>query len=77
MSGFIVISDHGCAGYTALVTTGELAGTLWDVWDVWWRPAKVVPSGPGDGEPRYLGPTPTFEDWYDAWLTDALSSLTR
>ncbi|SMD14878.1 hypothetical protein [Kibdelosporangium aridum] len=36
-----------------------------------WRPAKSGVEG------VYLGPTPTFEEWYDAWLTEALTKLTR
>ncbi|MFC0114531.1 SMI1/KNR4 family protein [Kibdelosporangium aridum] len=71
LPGCISIGPQGCAGESMLVTTGELAGTMWDNWADSWRPAKSGVEG------VYLGPTPTFEEWYDAWLTEALTKLTR
>ncbi|MBC6460806.1 SMI1/KNR4 family protein [Actinomadura sp. HBU206391] len=80
--GAIIIGTHGCDGYTALVTTGELVGTVWTVWSVGnsWRPAKAPPAAGakaprGPAAPIYLGPTPGFDAWYDAWLDTALAEL--
>jgi hypothetical protein len=78
--GSMIIGTHGCDGYTALVTTGELTGTVWTVWSVGnaWSPAKApaATTGADRAEPVYLGPVPTFDAWYDAWLTAALADLT-
>jgi hypothetical protein len=74
--GCLEIGHQGCTNFTMLVTTGELAGTVWDVWDNTWMPARA-PSTVLDlpHEPIDLGPTPTFGAWYDAWLTQALAQL--
>lgn len=60
--GCIAIAELGCGGFAALVTTGELAGRMWESGEGLW--------GPVSGAQR-------FDDWYDAWLTDALSKLDR
>lgn len=74
--GCVAIAEQGCGAFTALVTTGELRGRLWDSGYGLWYPAHSPPTL-GNPEPAYLGPTPTFEDWYDAWLTEALSTLDK
>ncbi|WP_081736383.1 SMI1/KNR4 family protein [Amycolatopsis orientalis] len=77
LSGCVAISEQGCSGFTMLVTTGELAGSLWDMDEWGWMTAHAARSGrPGPDEVIDLGPTPTFEAWYDAWLTESLKCLT-
>ncbi len=76
LPGCIAISEQGCTGFTMLVTTGELAGTLWDMDEWGWMPARAPSSGIPRGKPIDLGPTPTFIPWYDAWLTESLRKLT-
>ncbi|WP_345395038.1 SMI1/KNR4 family protein [Nonomuraea salmonea] len=48
--GCIFIGTQGCSGVTALVTAGELMGTVWDVWldASAWRPAKTAPRQLGE-----------------------------
>lgn len=76
LPGCVAISEQGCSGFTMLVTTGELAGSLWDMDEWGWMPAHADRSGsPGPDEVIDLGPTPTFEAWYDAWLTESLKRL--
>ncbi|MET7330465.1 SMI1/KNR4 family protein [Nonomuraea sp. NPDC005650] len=80
--GCIFIGTQGCSAVTALVTTGELTGTVWDVsLDASaWRPAKTAPASLESelydlATPTYLGPMPTFDAWYEAWLTRADAEL--
>ncbi|MEU7864241.1 SMI1/KNR4 family protein [Nonomuraea sp. NPDC049141] len=62
VGGCILICDQGHDGYTALVTTGELLGTVWDFWAEGnhWRPARSAYRD----SPHDLGPFPTFSAWY-------------
>ncbi|KFZ77737.1 hypothetical protein ED92_31975 [Amycolatopsis sp. MJM2582] len=76
LPGCVAISEQGCSGFTMLVTTGELAGSLWDMDEWGWMTAHAARSGPPvPGEVIDLGPTPTFAAWYDAWLTESLKRL--
>lgn len=77
LPGCLAISHQGCAEYTMIVTTGELAGTLWSASDGFWRPATAAPGvlDARHSEPIFLGPTPGFDAWYEAWLDCALASL--
>ncbi|GAA4553113.1 SMI1/KNR4 family protein [Amycolatopsis samaneae] len=74
--GCIAIGRQGCAGQSMLVTTGELAGSVWDNWEDTWRPARNPTGVSGlPLAPVYLGPVPDFLAWYDGWLTGALAQL--
>lgn len=66
--GCLEIGHQGCANSTVLVLTGDLAGTVCDVWENEWSPART----PGV---RPLGLTPTFGEWYGEWLTGRLAAL--
>ncbi|HET6290288.1 MAG TPA: SMI1/KNR4 family protein [Amycolatopsis sp.] len=77
LPGCVAISEQGCGGFTMLVTTGEPAGSLWDMDEWGWRPAHADRSGsPRASKAIDLGPAPTFTVWYDAWLTRSLERLT-
>lgn len=77
LPGCVAISEQGCGGFTMLVTTGELAGSLWDMDEWGWMTAHTARSGrPSPDEAIDLGPTPTFTAWYEAWLTESLRRLT-
>ncbi|EMD24006.1 SMI1/KNR4 family protein [Amycolatopsis azurea] len=76
LPGCVAISEQGCSGFTMLVTTGELAGSLWDMDEYGWAPAVPAASGLSRAKWIDLGPTPTFTAWYDAWLTESLKCLT-
>ncbi|MGW6933460.1 SMI1/KNR4 family protein [Lentzea sp. NPDC054927] len=71
-SGCLEIGHQGCGNATVLVLTGELAGTLCDQWENLWCPART-PHGSANAPE--LGLTPTFDEWYGAWLTGRLSAL--
>jgi hypothetical protein len=70
LDGAVRLCHRGCATWTILAITGELAGTVWNVnahdreWDdaAEWRPATYPNHGHVDGQPVY------FLDWYEHWL---------
>ena len=83
-SGAIPIGHQGCTFWSALVTTGPLAGTVWDAgcieyWDGNWAPARTPPgwlAGPeGPWTQRQLSPLPSFREWFDLWLEVACAQL--
>lgn len=70
LDGAVRFCHRGCATWTILAITGELAGTVWDVdrhggeWDDdadWW-PATYPGQETLDGQPVY------FLDWYEHWV---------
>lgn len=74
--GCVPICFRGCQYWTALVTAGELTGTVWDVAfgdgsDGQWIPAQRA-SGLLKLRSRIklpdLSSPPTFPEWYKAWL---------
>jgi hypothetical protein len=86
--GCIPICTEGCSFYTFLVTSGELAGSLWSHcsdWDneddpyleVW----NLAPKPPGirlDRIPKWeaaLSPSPSFLEWYGAWLERSITDF--
>lgn len=78
--GCIPIGTQGCEGLTVLVVTGDLAGTVWDWGSASMRPARtptatLIKDLYARSEPIFLGPTPAFMDWYDAWLVNAWRQL--
>ncbi|WP_165966614.1 SMI1/KNR4 family protein [Actinomadura sp. 7K507] len=78
--GCIPIGTQGCEGLVVLVVTGDLAGTIWDWGSTSIRPATAAPATLikdlyAQVEPIFLGPTPDFLAWYDAWLVNAWSQL--
>ena len=58
--GFLAVAHLGCGVYDAIVSTGELRGTMWCC-DMAWRPYT--------SSDRPMG----FLDWYESWLDRNLS----
>jgi hypothetical protein len=74
--GCVPICFQGCTYWTALVTAGELAGTVWDVacyegWNGHWAPARrasgILALKTKEKLPELSSP-PTWIEWYNAWL---------
>ncbi|MEC3975387.1 SMI1/KNR4 family protein [Amycolatopsis sp. H20-H5] len=65
--GCVLIGVQPKRASTALVTTGELTGSVWEVSERWnaWRPAWEV------------GRTWSFDSWYSSWLDRSLAELAR
>ena len=59
--GCVVILHHGCQFYTAIVTVGAVAGTLWDVT---LGSGMALPKLHDDGRPM------TFLDFMQAWYDE-------
>ncbi|MEV6904865.1 hypothetical protein [Amycolatopsis sp. NPDC051372] len=73
--GHVTIARRGGGESTVLVTAGDLTGTVRDAGDDILRPARTPPGADYPSDPIDLGPAPTFEAWYDAWLTCAIEQL--
>jgi hypothetical protein len=74
--GCVPICFQGCTYWSALITAGECAGTVWDVacyegWNGQWSPARRA-SGLLNLKTKTklldLSSPPTFLEWYEAWL---------
>ncbi len=72
--GCVPICFQGCTYWTALITTGECAGTVWDVacnqgTDGEWLPARRPPAKLDRRQPLPAIPCPpSFLDWYEGWI---------
>lgn len=84
-NGCIPICFHGCTFWTALVTAGEFAGTVWDVacfegsngqFFPAIRPPGILGLDPQLALPDLPEP-PNFLDWYRAWLERMESDRSR
>ena len=79
--GCIPIAHKGCQFWTALVTAGELAGTVWEVsCGVFHEEADWLPERPPSGLVwsgfRPVPPEPpAFLAWYRAWLEQVYTDL--
>lgn len=71
--GCLEIGHQGCGNATVLVLTGDLAGTVCDQWENLWSPARTPPGSAADVPS--LGLTPSFDEWYGAWLDGQVSAL--
>ncbi|HXU80615.1 MAG TPA: SMI1/KNR4 family protein [Polyangia bacterium] len=79
--GAIPIADQGCAYWSALITVGDYAGTVWSVANAVgtegiWAPGE---RPPGLLDRRVKLPPipcpPTFLDWCEGWLDGCLHEL--
>jgi hypothetical protein len=72
--GCVPICYQGCTYWSALITAGECAGTVWDVacnqgTDGEWLPARRPPARLDIRRKLLEIPyPPVFLDWYEAWV---------
>jgi hypothetical protein len=64
-AGCLIIGERPRHAYTALVTAGDLTGSVWEVSEAWyaWRPAW-------DEEKTW-----SFDSWYNSWLDSSLAEI--
>lgn len=78
VTGCIPICHQGCACWNIIVVTGRLAGTVWDVSEGVWAPARRPPAILSSTSIVSLPPMPelpTFLDWFESWLDHGIASL--
>lgn len=76
--GAVPICHHGCMFWTILVTTGELRGVVMDYYtDHDAGTSARVPPTVDEIEPsaKLISETPTFSDWFAAWIENSLRDL--
>jgi hypothetical protein len=74
--GCIPICNQGCTALSALITAGEMRGTVWTVNDdgavaQWWpgtRPPGLLPLEFSLRPLPAISVPPTFLEWYESWL---------
>ncbi|MEM7342810.1 MAG: SMI1/KNR4 family protein [Chloroflexota bacterium] len=83
-NGAITIGEDGATAGVCLITSGELAGSIWEVVNLAWGEAMWYPASVHMGiismenskkRVRIDRPILLFYEWYDLWLEQSLNDV--